>query len=250
VTIKEECARLSGLIDAQERLMRLVAEGASEPGAADPAYRRGHGALEQSLRALDTPCYCEWAVVHGWHGTALAMGDPAWREWLTRRTEQYRLALKQREKGPPKFAFVDYERYGDGTDVPFDKWRRKLDPEKLTALEAALDEDLAHRGPDVASDWTDARWVRERDETLLEYKIRIDAKSIETPEGGRYPQQELCLRVWCRVKDDKIVLLNGHDKGADVKGEADAMRIAFARLRELEQREGKDLKNARLGRKA
>jgi hypothetical protein len=251
MTVQEECARLRELIDLQEPLLTAVAEGTRSQEDADADYDRVHVDLRRSLEALKVRCYCPWTNVFGWYGYSLTLGDPEWREWLAGQGEIYKVALENHEKGPAPFRFVPYNQYGH-TDVapPFERWKSKLQEHKRVALELAIERDLAYDGPGVADDQTDGRWIHRNGQKVLEFKIHQGGKSIETADGRGCPFDEISLRVWCRIQDDEIVILCGHDKGADVHGEQDAIDRAFQRLKELEGREAKAAKNGRLGREA
>jgi hypothetical protein len=237
MSVTEECVHLLELIEKQEPLLVEVAEGGTKPEDADGAYQETHWELRALLEALEIPCYCDWPNVHGWHGYTLTVGDPEWREWLALRTSQYRETLATHEKGPPPFRFVPYERRGDRADLPFEAWRNRLDEYKRLALDTGLNVVLAYEGPGVADDRRVGKWIKSGGKNVLEFKIRHNGKSIKTADGRGCPYTEISLRVWCRVQNNEILLLHGHDKGADVNGQDAAIETAFARLKEHEARE-------------
>jgi hypothetical protein len=241
--LKEDRDRIHALIDKQEAILADAAELAAAPeDEADRQYRRGHGDLESWFSSFTMPCYCVWDRLIVWYWESVGKGTPDWRDWLNERTRLYRELVEDRSREPAKFKQVPYERYGDAGVRPYDKWRGKLEPYKRRMLDEAVDGDLLVLGSAAATDWTEGHFVEEGGDRLFEYKIR---------RGGReFGQQEICLRIWCRVKDGEVVLLNGHDKGSDPGGEGEAQDIAFKRLSELEGREAKKRKRVRRGLKA
>ncbi len=140
----------------------------------------------------------------------------------------------------------------DGT-VPFQRFIDDLSDFKFVALDTAIDRVLSARGIDLAR----TEWLKALGEGLHEFRVRHDSDEIARMFGGEAPAtqtrgEKVLLRVFVHFYGDKVILLlGGHDKGADPKDRRQQREIREARklLRQFKERQRRERREGKGGRR-
>lgn len=116
-------------------------------------------------------------------------------------------------------------------DNPFERFVSRIPDVGAVALESAIRLVLATRGLDLAR----TEWLRPLGRGLYEFRVRHDATEIARMfSGGSVAagsaRRDILLRLFVHFHGDRqILLLNGHDKGADTSERRQRREIARAR---------------------
>jgi phage-related protein len=213
-----------------------VAGEVKSPEEAQPDYAGQHEALKAVAKGLGiSKCPCPWSHVRQWHSIATACAPREVTALLDDRFSEIRQALNDLQDRP-KFKLTLYRRRGNPADHPFLTWQqRDLSETKQVVLDAQLKGTLARLGPEVARDPTQGERISRSGRSVIEFKIRCDAKAYGCP------QEALHLRVFFIAKASQIVLLHGYDKGTDSSEKRQQREIgeAFRRLTDYEQQKNR-----------
>lgn len=121
--------------------------------------------------------------------------------------------------------FVDAE-----GDKPCLRWIRDLAPAKRHAIGVAMEQVLQNQGLAVCNE---NAWGKQLGRGLFEFRL-MRKRRYEVELKGRKVEkvEQISLRVFCHAYgDQRILLLNGYDKGEDPKGRRQQREIEVARLR-------------------
>ena len=116
-------------------------------------------------------------------------------------------------------------------NIPFATFVDGLPNASANALKIAINTVLAARGIELAG----TEWLRPLGKGLHEFRIRHDAAEIAHMFGRHTaaatpPRRAILLRLFVHFHGDRqVVLLNGHDKGADTSERRQRLEIARAR---------------------